>query len=346
MEPTSLQEAIIYFADPANCREYLVERRWPDGVICPKCGSRNVLFMEKYNRWHCREKHDAPQFTLKTGTVMEDSPISLSKWLPAMWLLVNCRNGISSYEIARDLKVTQKSAWFMLHRIRAAMKDTQFGSKLGTPGPIGNAGAGEAHAAKDEWEHGDKAVEVDEAFIGGKLANMHKGRAAKIKADAVSTDDYEMRKDNKTPVIGMFDRATRQIRAKVVKNVRRDTLQAEILKNIKYGSAIYTDEAVVHDTLRQKFVHETVNHAETYVNGQVHTNCLENFWSLTKRTLTGTYVSIEPYHLDRYLDEQVFRFNNRLRKTDADRFNKVLSQVPGRRLTYESLTGKVDASPF
>lgn len=164
-EPESLQEAIIYFADPVNCREYLVARRWPDGVTCPRCGSANVLFLEKYNRWHCREKHDAPQFTLKTGTIFEDSPLGLDKWLTAMWMIVNCKNGVSSYEIHRALKVTQKSAWFMDHRIRLSL---QSGStvKLG-----GNGGE----------------VEADETFIGGKARNMHKSvKARRIQGQGVA----------------------------------------------------------------------------------------------------------------------------------------------------------------
>src|ERR1700734_1674596 len=160
MEPKTLQSAIIYFANPKNCREYLVARRWPDGVICPKCGSTNVIFMEKYNRWNCREKHPSPQFTLKTGTAMEDSPIGLDKWLTAMWMVVNCKNGISSYEVSRALKMTQKSAWFVLHRCRVALQD-ETETKLGyTGGP----------------------VEVDETFVGGRLGNMHKAKRAKLKA--------------------------------------------------------------------------------------------------------------------------------------------------------------------
>ena len=123
MEPKSLQEAILFFSDPVNCREYLVARRWPDGVECPRCDSKNVVFLEKYNRWQCREKHDAPQFTLKTGTIFEDSPIGLDKWLAAIWMVVNCKNGISSWEMHRSLKVTQKSAWFMNHRIRYALQN-------------------------------------------------------------------------------------------------------------------------------------------------------------------------------------------------------------------------------
>jgi transposase-like protein len=121
MEPQSLQDAILYFADPANCREYLVARRWPDGVVCPRCQGNNVIFLEDYNRWHCRQKHEAPQFTLKAGTIFEDSPIGLDKWLTAMWMIVNARNGVSSHEIKRLLKVTQKTAWFMLHRVRLSL---------------------------------------------------------------------------------------------------------------------------------------------------------------------------------------------------------------------------------
>ena len=150
-EPKTLQEAIIYFADPVNCREYLVARRWPNGVTCPRCGSQNVLFLEKYNRWHCREKHNAPQFTLKTGTIMEDSPIGLDKWMTAMWQIVNCKNGVSSYEIHRGLGVTQKTAWFLNHRIRLALTGGSFEKLTGE-------------------------VEADETFIGGKARNMPLGK--------------------------------------------------------------------------------------------------------------------------------------------------------------------------
>jgi transposase-like protein len=255
--------------------------------------------------------------------VFEDSPIGLEKWLPAAWLLSNCKNGISSYELARDLGVTQKSAWFMLHRIRTAMKDMNRPSKIGGP------------------ESGP--VEVDEAFVGGKVGNMHKGRVKAMRAQmpADRADGYEApRYDNKAIVVGMFDRESRQVRAKVIPNTKRETLQREILSNVKYGSKVYTDSAVGYDLLRRRYVHETVNHAETYVNGQVHTNSLENFWSLMKRNLSGTYVAVEPFHLDRYLDEQLFRFNNRINTSDEQRFRKVVGQLAGRRLTYADLTGK------
>jgi len=354
-EPKTLQEAIVHFSDPDNCIAYMVARRWPDGVVkCPRCGREDVAYIPARRVWQCKTRHRKCQFSVKVGTIMEDSPISLDKWLVAMWMLSNCRNGVSSHEIKRTLGVTQKSTWFMLHRIRWAMREAPGGydGKLGTPGPAGNAALGEVHASKDSWEHGPKAVEVDEAFIGGSVENMHRNRLAKLRAQNTGPieDGYERatRYDNKAIVVGMFDRDSRQVRAKVIPNTKRETLQKEILKNVKYGSAVYTDEAVGYDLLRQKFVHETVNHAVEYVRGEVHTNSLENFWSLMKRNLSGTYVAVEPFHLDRYLDEQMFRFNNRINVDDATRFGKVATQVLGRRLTYADLTGKaaVLARPF
>jgi hypothetical protein len=270
------------------------------------------------------------QFSVKTGSVFEDSPIALREWLAAVWLVVNCKNGISSYEIARNLDVSQKTAWFMLHRIRRALK-TKSWSKMG-----GGSGG---------------EVEVDETFIGGKVQNMHKDRkenAAKMKVYAAAWGNIQ-RYPGKTAVMGMYDRESRQVRAKVVPNVRRETLQNEILKNIEKGARIYSDEAVAYDSLKAHYIHETVTHVDQYVRGQVHTNCLENFWSLMKRSLKGTYVAVEPYHLDSYVDEQVFRFNNRATKdnplNDADRFMLAMSQIAGKRLTYAELTGKVDQTP-
>jgi hypothetical protein len=315
VEPKSLQEAILYFASPANCREYLVARRWPDGVTCPKCDSTNVLFLEKYNRWHCREKHPAPQFTLKTGTVMEDSPIGLDKWLAAMWMIANSKNGVSSWEIHRNLGVTQKSAWFILHRVRLAMKSDNE-EKMGGNGPI----------------------EVDETHLGPKTQKMHRAKRLQM---------HNERRERTAIVMGMLDRESRQVRAKVVPNVRRETLQNEILNQIEGGSTIYTDGAPVYDNLATRnYVHETVNHIEEYVRGQVHTQGIENFWSLLKRGLRGTYVAVEPFHLDAYVDEQVFRYNNRATKdnplNDADRFALVASQIVGKRITYDELIGKED----
>jgi len=323
--PKTLQDAIIHFADADNCLQFMVLHRWPDGVVtCPACGRKDVVFLANQRKWQCKSVHAKRQFSAKVGTIFEDSPLGLEKWLPAVWLICNSKNGVSSCEIARSLGVTQKTAWFMLHRIRLAMCADPFNIHDGKMG-------------------GDGGVEVDESFVGGKLENMHKGRAKQLRDAAADLDlnEYSQRYGNKTVVMGMFDRESRQVRAKVVPNVKRETLQNEILKNVKYGSKVFTDSAVSYNRTGWHYIHETVNHAEEYVRGNVHTNSLENFWSLMKRNLAGTYVAVEPFHLDRYLDEQMFRFNNRKNKSDADRFSKALSQVVNRRLTYAEVTGKV-----
>lgn len=323
--PKTLLEAIQHFSDEQVCIDTVSEMRWPDGPKCPdRCPVDKPYYIKTQKRWKCRECRR--QFSVKVGTIFEDSPISLTKWLPALWLLVNCKNGISSYELARDLGVTQKTAWFMLHRLRLVVKAKNLGTKFGS-----NDGG---------------AVEVDESFVGGKLRNMHRSRANSLgKAKMAMGSAYGVKHENKAVVMGILDRESRQVRAKVVPNVKRETLQNEILNNVKYGSSVYTDQAVAYDHLHRKYIHDTVNHAETYVNGQVHTNGLENFWSLMKRNLAGTYVAVEPFHLDRYLDEQVFRFNHRATKdnplNDSDRFMLALSQAARLRLTYAELTGKV-----
>jgi len=325
-EPKTLQEAITYFSDMDNCLAYLVPRIWPHGVTCPACGRKDAKFLDNQRRWQCKSVHAKRQFSVKVGTIFEDSPIPLEKWMPAVWALVNDKNGISSWELHRMLGVTQKTAWFMLHRIRLGLADKPDGTKIGN-----NEGGG--------------GVEVDETFVGGKLQNMHKDRKLAYNARGGAK--------GKAIVMGMLDRDLREVRAKIVPNVKRDTLQGEVLSNVKYGSRVFTDEWVGYDKLHWRFVHDVVNHMECYVNGQVHTNGIENFWSLLKRTLRGTYVAVEPYHLQRYVDEQVFRFNNRggkkkeERVTDAQRFSLALSQIVGKRLTYAELTGKTgDATPF
>ncbi len=312
-EPKTLQEAIVYFSDPTNCREHLVARRWPNGVTCPRCGSDRVAFLEKYNRWQCSVTHAARQFTAKTGTIFEDSPLGLDKWLTAMWQIVNCKNGISSYEVHRAIGITQKSAWFMDHRIRLA---------LGLESPTAKM-AGH--------------VEADETFIGGKARNMHASkRAAKITGTGGK---------DKTAVMGILERGKdgkpSQIRTTVVPDRKKKALQAEVRQHVEAGSAIYTDALKSYDGLTE-FEHQVIDHAIAYVDGKVHTNGLENFWSLLKRGLKGTYVSVEPFHLFRYLDEQVYRFNNR-RMTDAERFDIAVRGIVGKRVTFDQLTGKASA---
>lgn len=311
----TLQQAIRHFSDEQVCIDTVANLRWPNGMpTCPKCVGKDHYYLATQKRWKC--KKCGRQFSVKVGTIFEDSPIPLDKWLTALWMLVNCKNGVSSYEIARDLGITQKSAWFVLHRLRLALKDRSFTKLGGGSGP----------------------VEVDETYIGGNLKNMHKEKRERYSIKAGSK--------GKTIIQGLLDRDARKVRATVVPNVKRETLQEQVFDAIKYGSKVYTDEAVGYGNgLQRRFVHEVVNHSVTYVKGQVHTQGIENFWSLLKRTLRGTYVAVEPFHLDRYLDEQVFRFNNRKdddgkKLTDVDRFNAALLGIAGRRLTFAEVTGK------
>jgi transposase-like protein len=304
--PTTLQEAVIHFADADNCLRYLSSKRWPAGlVICPTCGGSKVGFLSNQRRWQCSNRHPRRQFSVKVGTIFEDSPLGLDKWLPVVWLVVNAKNGISSWEIHRAIEVTQKTAWFMLHRVRLAMQ-SKFGGKL----------SGE--------------VEVDESFIGGLARNMHKGkRSEKITGRGP---------DGKAIVAAVLERGGK-IRAKVVSSRQKPELQAMVRENVEAGSAVYTDALKSYEGL-DEFQHQVIDHAEAYVDGQVHTNNCENFWSLLKRGLKGTYVSVEPFHLFRYIDEQSFRYNTRKDMNDADRFDLAISQIVGKRLTYKELIGK------
>lgn len=309
--PKTLQEAIIYFADSDNCLRYMVAHRWPDGIACPTCGRADVTYLGTQKKWQCKSGHAKRQFTVKVGTIFEDSALGLDKWLPAVWLISSAKNGISSCEIARSLGVTQKTAWFMLHRIRKAMQN---GSMM----KLGGSGGGE--------------VEADETFIGGKARNMHLSvRHRRI--TGTGTKD-------KTAVMGILERGG-EVRTAVVSSRKKRILQAEVRKHVEAGAALYTDALLSYEGLATDYAHKVVDHALEYVNGRVHTNGLENFWSLLKRGINGTYVSVEPFHLFRYLDEQAFRYNNRKDMNDSARFSAVLSQVAGKRLTYAEVTGKV-----
>jgi len=309
--PRTLQSAIVYFSDPQRCFDYAVSLRWPDGkVVCPRCNSDKNYFIKTRRIWLCRGCNK--QFTVKVGTIFEDSPLSLDKWMTAFWMLCNCKNGVSSMEIHRTLGITQKSAWFMLQRLRLAMQDEFFGSKMGGPG---------------------REVEVDETFIGGKARNMHASRRAKM------TGRID---EDKTVVVGMIERGGK-VRTKVVQMRRKTNMQPLIREHVQAGTALYTDALKSYIGLNKDYEHEVVDHAIEYVRDRVHTNTIENFWSLVKRALHGTYISVEPYHLYRYLDEQMFRFNNRKKTNDSQRFKLAMSQVGHKRLTYADLTGKTDS---
>lgn len=309
--PRTLQEAVLYFSDPDTCLAELVKWRWQGGpVSCPTCGSARVTFIQTRRIWECAEKHPKRQFSIKIGTIMEDSPIKLDKWLLAMWLIPNAKNGISSYELSRAIAVTQKSAWFMLHRIRFAMQDETGGKLSGR-------------------------VEVDETYIGGKARNMHPAKRDRVIGDARGGWAGKM------AVMGLLERNSdvrhSQVRLRIVQSARRHHLMPHILDNVEPLSRVYTDALPSYEKMPESFFHQMIDHANKYVDGLVHTNGLENFWSLLKRTIRGTYVSVEPFHLFRYLDEQAFRFNNR-KLSDGARFALTAASIFGKRLTFNQLT--------
>lgn len=302
-EPTNLLEAIRYFSDLDVATDFVAKLRWPQGPVCPRCGCMDHSYLTTRRIWKC--KGCKKQYSVKVGTIFEDSPLGFDKWLPAVWLIANSKNGISSHELARSLGVTQKSAWFMLHRIRLAMQTGSF-DKL------------------------DGEVEIDETFIGGKAKNMHKH----VQAERIVGRGHS----GKTAVMGIKQRDG-QTRAGVVPDVAGATLKPQIQRHVAEGTAIYTDAHGGYKGLGDLgFDHETVDHMESYVEGRAHTNGLENFWSLLKRGLKGTYVSVDPEHLGQYLDERLFTYNLR-DLDDRGRFAAVLEAVSGRRLTWADLTG-------
>lgn len=309
--PTTLLQATRYFADPDVCLQAAIAFRWQGGpVTCPTCGSTDVHFIDTRKIWRCKGAiHERQQFSVKIGTIMEDSPIALDKWMVAIWLITNAKNGISSYELHRAIGITQKSAWFMLHRIRLALQDSATGGKLG----------------------GD--VEVDETYIGGKARNMHKSRKARVIPSSKTA--------GKVAVMGLLERNGKgksRVRTAIVPNAKRTHLRPVIDANVERGANIYTDNLRSYIGLDADYIHGVIDHAECYVEGNVHTNGMENFWSLLKRMIKGTYVSIEPFHLFRYLDEQAFRFNMR-ELNDSQRFVMAGKAIVGRRVTYKALTG-------
>jgi len=305
-KPTNLLEAVRYFSDPDVATSYVADLRWPDGPICPRCEGTEHSYLSTRRIWKC--KSCKRQFSVKVGTIFEDSPLGLDKWLPAIWLAANSKNGISSHELGRALGVTQKSAWFMLHRIRLAMQTGSFEKFAGE-------------------------VEVDETYIGGKARNMHKS-ARRRKISGTGGKD-------KAKVIGMVERGGK-VRVRHVPDLTSDTFRGFVREGVEPGSSVYTDTYPSFSGLDADYEHATVNHAEAYVDGRVHTNYMENFWALLKRGLHGTYVSVEPFHLFRYLDERMFTFNER-EVGDLNRFEQVLRASAGRRLTFAEATGKTPA---
>jgi len=307
--PKTLQTAIQYFSNEELCVQFVAKLRWPQGQPqCPACGSKNAMYQPQRFTWRCREcnKH----YSVKQGTIFEDSPIPLHKWLAAFWLIANAKNGISSYEVHRALGITQKSAWHLGHRIRLALQN-------GTSEKMGGEG---------------ETIEVDETYIGGKARNMHKSRRTGRTGGA-----------GKQALFGLLERNTAKVRVQMIPESWGDDVREIIKETVKPGSSIYSDEHGAYRQLDSEgFQHGFVRHAEFYVDGLVHTNGIENFWTLLKRCIRGTHVSIEPFHTFRYLDEEAFRFNERF-GNDQDRFMLALSGISGKRVTYKELTGKVEA---
>lgn len=313
--PKTLHEATLYFAKGDNALNFMVELRWPNGKpTCPRCGCEDNRFISTRKLWEC--KGCKKQFSVKVGTVFEDSPIKLDKWLCALWLISNAKNGISSYEIHRALGVTQKTAWFMLHRIRLALNEGSFEKMSGE-------------------------VEADETYIGPKADKMNK-KARKGRPSGRGMV-------GKAIVQGLLERRPKsgkssRVKLMVIKNPQRKTIQPNVREYVLKGSHVMTDTLASYVGLAGDYVHDTVNHLVTYVKGNVHTNGMENFWSLLKRMIRGTYVCPSPMHLKRYLDEQAFRFNER-RDNDQGRFIKGLSGIVGRRITYKQLISEDQSLP-
>jgi transposase-like protein len=302
--PETLLEAVRYFSDEAVCRDFMAQLRWPDGVVCPRCEATAIGFIASRSLWRC--KACKYEFTVKKGTIFEDSPIPLSKWLPALWMYSSFKKGVSSHQLAKNLGVTQKSAWFMAHRIRLAMEIGHFDAPL----------SGE--------------VEADETFIGGLAKFQHENRRRHIGTGA----------SGKTLVMGLLERGENpQVRTKVIPSRRKGTLQGMVRASVTPGSAVYTDAFKSYTGLDSDYIHGVVDHAERYVQDRIHTNGLENFWSLFKRMIYGTHHSVDPQHLDRYLAEATTRFNGR-KVAESARFTSATSGVIGKRITYRQLIGK------
>lgn len=313
--PETFMEAVRFFADPDACEIYVEAMRWPDGVACPACQSKRIGRIETRRMYRCKDCRK--QFSVKKGTVFEDSAIPLEKWLIGIWAVINTKNGASSYRLMRDLGLSQKSCWFMLQRIRFALQVGSFDTQL------------------------SGTVEVDETLVGGKAKFMHAKRREKFGKEATGKKTGSFAK---VVVMGLLERdetGGTEVRTEVIQNIRRKNLDPRVRQNVEKGSTIHTDALPSYESLRDEYIHKTVDHSIAYVRDNVHTNGLENFWSLVKRMLKGTYISVEPWHLHRYMVEQTYRYNTR-KWTDRQRFEGVLRMVAGKRLDYVTL---VSASP-
>jgi transposase-like protein len=305
-EPTNLVQAINYFADDDRAFAFVMRMRWDDGpVVCPRCSHKETTYVQTRRIWKC--KGCKKQFSIKVGTIFEDSPIGFDKWLPAVWLITNSKNSVSSHELGRALGVTQKTAWFMLHRIRLAFETPAYKKMTGT-------------------------VEVDETYVGGKAKNMHMWqRQIRIRGRGMVA---------KTPVQGAKNRETNTVRAEVI-HTGSKTYAQNVTEWVTLGSTVYTGQFSGYRRLGDRFQHDYVTHTNSeYVRGEIHVNGMENFWALLKRALKGTQTHTNPEHLHRYVQERVFAYNNCL-MDDIGRMKVAMRRTAGRRITYaELISGK------
>jgi transposase-like protein len=320
-QPKTLQAAIRHFSDEQVCIDTVARLRWANGPECPACGHKEHYYLATQKRWKCKECYK--QFTVKLGTIFEDSPIKLDKWLTALWMLVNCKNGVSSYEVGKAVGITQKSAWFVLHRLRFALQTGSI-TKLGGSGT---------------------PVEVDETFIGGKARFMHRSKRERLSSEGGMQGGH-----GKAVVMGLLERGGK-VKTAVIPHRKQNLPEKIVRELVEPGAEVHTDEFMGYNNLKDGYIHKVVNHLEGYVKENVHTNGIENFWSLLKRGLGGTYIAVEPFHLFRYVDEQAFRYNHRKDESgnklnDSQRFELALSQIAGKRLTFAEVTGKVGETAF
>lgn len=301
----SIIDLLKAFPDEQTCINHLEQLRWNGLVISPFDGSSKV-YKSTNNRYKCRNTNK--YFNVRTGTIFEDTKLPLQKWFMALYLFSSHKKGISSHQLAKDIDVTQKTAWFVLHRLRYAFEHPTFKQTIGGSGTT---------------------VEIDETYVGGKEHNKH----TKHKQNAVG------RGVDKTPVLGMIERDG-NVRTVLLNNVKGRSLMSEIFKTVDSGTRVVTDHYNAYYMLRAKYEHEKVNHSKgEYVRGEIHTNTVEGYFSTLKRGIIGIYHYISKEHLQAYLDEFSLRYNTRKSSTSA-RFNMILANVTDRRLTYQKLISK------
>jgi transposase-like protein len=300
--PATLVQAVRHF-DADTAYAYVESIKAPNGHACPKCGSVNVGTIKGRRLWQCREKGCRKQFSLTAGTIMEGTHLRLEDWCVAVWMIISCRNGVSSCEIARTIGCKQQSAWHLLHRVRHILKAEHAGQLCGE-------------------------VESDETFVGGLAKYMHADKRAEIKWNP---------RFGKAVVHALFERHSGDVRAQVIPGAVRKHLRPAVEANVEPGSRLYTDAAWAYRFAHEQYIHQWVNHMERYVEGSVHTNSLENYFSCLRRSIKGTYVAVEPEHLEAYVDEQSYRFNVR-HESEWERFDGAMRMIVGKRLTYKVLT--------